>query len=181
MIGGPVVRRQLLLADNAAAAEMAAWQRAQDAVRAERAEAHGNAAAQAAQQRAEAAGDHFDALAIARGEIPARTLADVLGAAMAAADPFTRDRAAEYGSEANPAVLVDGADIGGPQARRGVFAAADAGELDRAQAMHRDGYMRVEVARYQRRRSGEVSRSLPGDGRSGPTITRRCATGFGFR
>jgi hypothetical protein len=155
---GPVVRRQMLLAERAAQGEMAAWQRAQDAATAERAEAHEHAALQAAQQRAEAAGDAIDALALARGQVPARTLADVLGEAAAAADRTVRDPAAEYGSEANPAFLVDGADLGA--ARR--FSAEDDGQLDRAQAMHGDTFMAVMVARYERRQAKtEMARSQP--------------------
>jgi hypothetical protein len=177
---GPVVRRQLALADVAAAAEAARWQREQDALLERSAEKHEAAAVAAAQYRAESAGDHIDALAIARGEIPGRTMADVLGAAMAAADRPSRDRTQPYGSEGNPAVLIDGQELPEPVRRSGDWPGSEA-ELDRllgrAAELHRElvayraryDYAAAEAEYRARAEHGRTASRSTG---AGPEITR---------
>jgi hypothetical protein len=130
MTFGPVVTRQLQLADVAARGEQAAWQRERaDAVERAR-EQHEQAALAVARTRTEAAGDFADVWSLARGEVPSRTLGDVLGESLAAADRPSRDLSAPYGSEANPAILVDGAEMPEP-ARRSSGWPASEHELDR--------------------------------------------------
>jgi hypothetical protein len=145
---GPVVRRQMMLAEAQAAREQAAWDR-QQAERIQRsAEQRESAAVAAAQYRAESAGSHYDAMQLARGEIPARTLGDVLGEARDAADRPSRDPSAAYGSPGNPVMMVGWQELPEPVRRSSGWPGSEA-ELDRMIGQYEDGHRELVAYRSQ--------------------------------
>jgi hypothetical protein len=136
---GPVVRRQMMLAEAAAAREQVLEDRQQAERAAVSAEQREAVALQAAQYRAEGRGDHLSALQLARGQVPHRSLRDVLGESLAMAEPVPRDRSAPYGSEANPAILVGWQELPEPVARSSGWPGSEA-ELDRMTGQYEDSH-----------------------------------------